>query len=83
MNPYDIEPGCIFLGAGGPTREVVTIDRRNHLLTYRKSGSLELHELGIPKFIEWALTDVTEMMGKEGVLRGRSKHQETRKAVLR
>ena len=83
MNPYDIEPGCIFLGAGGPTREVVTIDRRNHLLTYRKSGSLELHELGIPKFIEWALTDVTEMMGKEGVLRGRSKAQDTRKAVLR
>ena len=83
MSPYDIEPGCIFLGTGGPTREVVTIDRRNHLLTYRKSGSLELHELGIPKFIEWALTDVTEMMGKEGVLRGRSKAQDTRKAVLR
>ena len=83
MNPYDIEPGCIFLGTGGPTREVVTIDRRNHLLTYRKSGSLEIHELGIPKFIEWALTDVTEMMGKEGLLPGHSKVQGTRKGVIR
>ena len=83
MNPYDIEPGCIFLGAGGPTREVVTIDRRNHLLTYRKSGSLELHELGIPKFIEWALTDVTKMMGKEGALPGRRAVKTARKGVIR
>jgi hypothetical protein len=61
----------------------VRIDRRNHLLYYRKSGSMELHELGIPRFIEWAIMDVTEKMGKEWALRRGSKAQETRKEVIR
>jgi hypothetical protein len=81
IKPEDLEQGCVYLGTGGPTREIVRIDRRNHLLYYRKSGSMELHELGIPKFIEWAVMDVTEKMGKEGMLRRGSKAQDERKAV--
>jgi len=76
IKPIDLEQGCVYLGTGGPTREIVRIDRRNHVLFYRKSGSMELHELGIPKFIEWAVMDITEKMGKEGALRRGSKVQE-------
>jgi hypothetical protein len=76
IKPEDLEQGCVYLGTGGPNREIVRIDRRNHLLYYRKSGSLELHELKIPKFVEWAVMDITEKMGKEGALRRGSKVQE-------
>jgi len=79
IKPIDLEQGCVYLGTGGPTREIVRIDRRNHVLFYRKSGSMELHELGIPKFIEWAVMDITEKMGNGGMLHRRSMSQETRK----
>jgi len=82
IKPIDLEQGCVYLGTGGPTREIVRIDRRNHLLYYRKSGSMELHELGIPKFIEWTVMDVTEKMGNGCPLIRGSKVQDKRKGVL-
>lgn len=83
IKPQDLEQGTVFIGTGGPTREIVRIDRRNHLIYYRKSGSMELHELAIPKFIEWAVMDVTEKMGLDDLLRRASKALETPKEVIR